>query len=134
MTGSVLMLLVAMLHFYWGLGGKWLMTSVVPVKADGERVFNPSPLGTLAVSFGLFAVSFCSLVPLIYHPHRSMRFALYVSLVFCVVFLLRFIGDFRYVGFFRRVKGTDFAEHDTIIYTPLSLFFSISCGFSAYLF
>jgi hypothetical protein len=35
------------------------------------------------------------------------------------VFGLRAIGDFRYLGFFKRVTGTRFARADTLIYSPL---------------
>ena len=34
---------------------------------------------------------------------------------FAVVFLARAVGDFRYVGFFKRVRGTRFARLDTIL-------------------
>jgi hypothetical protein len=36
-----------------------------------------------------------------------------------VVFALRCLGDFRYVGLFRRVRGTDFAAMDAKLFTPL---------------
>jgi hypothetical protein len=35
------------------------------------------------------------------------------------VFGLRAIGDFRYLGFFKRVTGTRFARADTLVYSPL---------------
>ncbi len=35
------------------------------------------------------------------------------------VLLLRAIGEFRYVGLFKRVRGTRFATLDTWLYTPL---------------
>ena len=36
-------------------------------------------------------------------------------------FLLRAIGEFRYVGFFKRVRGTRFAFWDTCLFSPLCL-------------
>jgi hypothetical protein len=38
---------------------------------------------------------------------------------FAAVFALRCLGDFRYVGLFRCVHGTDFAVMDAKFFTPL---------------
>jgi hypothetical protein len=35
--------------------------------------------------------------------------------------LARAMGDFNYVGFFKRVRGTRFARMDTLLYSPLCL-------------
>ena len=40
------------------------------------------------------------------------------------VFLLRAVGDFRYVGFFKRHTDTRFARLDTLFYSPLCLLLS----------
>ena len=40
------------------------------------------------------------------------------------VFLLRAIGDFRYVGFTKKVRATRFAQLDTRFYSPLCLLMS----------
>jgi Protein of unknown function (DUF3995) len=37
------------------------------------------------------------------------------------IFLLRAIGDFRYVGFFKKERGSKFAKMDTKFYSPLCL-------------
>ena len=42
------------------------------------------------------------------------------------VFLVRAIGDFRYVGFFKKIKGTIFANLDTKFYTPLCILLSFN--------
>jgi hypothetical protein len=38
-----------------------------------------------------------------------------------LVFVLRAIGDFRLVGFSKRVRGTRFARLDTLVFSPLCL-------------
>ena len=38
-----------------------------------------------------------------------------------VIFILRAIGEFQMLGFFKSIRGTDFAFWDTWLYTPLSL-------------
>ena len=51
-------------------------------------------------------------------PSGLVRFAMYAL---ATVFLLRAIGDFRLVGFSKRVRGSRFARLDTLVYSPLCL-------------
>jgi hypothetical protein len=37
------------------------------------------------------------------------------------IFLLRAIGDFHYIGFFKQVRDSRFARLDTLVYSPLCL-------------
>jgi len=41
--------------------------------------------------------------------------------VAAVVLIARAIGDFRYVGFFKRVRDTRFAHLDTRYFSPIAL-------------
>jgi len=41
------------------------------------------------------------------------------------IFLLRAIGEFRYVGFFKKIKTTPFGQRDTKYYSPLCLLIGI---------
>jgi hypothetical protein len=43
-----------------------------------------------------------------------------------IVFMLRAIGDFKYIGFFKQVKGTGFASLDTLFFSPLCLFIALA--------
>lgn len=47
-------------------------------------------------------------------------------LVLALVFLGRAIGDFRLLGFFKRVHGTAFARLDTLVFSPLCLLLAIA--------
>jgi hypothetical protein len=47
------------------------------------------------------------------------------------VFALRAIGDFRYVGFFKRVRNTGFARLDTRAYSPLCAGLAVLIGITA---
>ncbi len=38
-----------------------------------------------------------------------------------LLFLGRAFGDFRYVGYTKRIRGTEFAKNDYFIYSPLCL-------------
>ena len=44
------------------------------------------------------------------------------------VFAARAIGDFNYVGFFKRVKGSRFAKRDTYLYSPLCVVLAALIG------
>ena len=46
-------------------------------------------------------------------------------------FALRAIGDFRYVGFFKRIRDSRFAHLDTIAYSPLFACLAFLVGVSA---
>jgi uncharacterized membrane protein YbhN (UPF0104 family) len=41
--------------------------------------------------------------------------------VVAIVLLARAVGDFRYIGFFKRVRDTRFARLDTRYYSPVAL-------------
>ena len=51
--------------------------------------------------------------------------------VLAAAMLLRALGDFRYVGFFKRVRTGRFAELDTKFYTPLCLALAAGAGWTA---
>ena len=42
-----------------------------------------------------------------------------------MIFVLRTLGDFRYVGFTKRIRNTSFAEWDTKLYSPLCLLMAL---------
>jgi hypothetical protein len=45
--------------------------------------------------------------------------------------LARAVGDFKYVGFSKRVRGTPFARLDTWIYSPLCLLLALGVALVA---
>jgi len=47
-----------------------------------------------------------------------------------IVFAARAVGDFKYMGFFKSVKGTKFALWDTRMYSPLNVVLSVLAGLS----
>lgn len=125
--------LIAALHFYWALGGRWGSDAVIPIKEgnpasgqpDGQPTFSPGPFATAAVAILLFLAALVPLgtVGLVALPVSSVliRFGVWAL---AVILLLRAVGDFRYVGLLKRVHGTRFASLDTRLYTPLCLMLS----------
>ena len=111
--------LLAALHVYWALGGRWGRVGVIP-SVGGKAAFDPSTGVTLLVAVALASAATLLLArmgvvpwPL---PDVWLRAAMYVL---GGVFALRAIGDFRLAGFFKRVRGTAFARLDTWLFSPL---------------
>ncbi|EGD05771.1 hypothetical protein B1M_04736, partial [Burkholderia sp. TJI49] len=46
--------------------------------------------------------------------------------VLALIFAVRAVGDFRYVGFFKRIRGSRFARMDTLCYSPLCAALALS--------
>ena len=108
------------IHVYWAFRDGGDLGGAVPEK-DGQPLFRPGPGSCLAVALALaLAAGFClaqgGLVPWV--PAALARLGVWVLVA---VFTLRAIGDFRYVGFFKRVRGTRFAKLDTRYFSPLCL-------------
>ena len=123
---------LSLFHLYWAAGGRFGGSAAVPT-TGGERLFNPSPLGTVLVAVALFAAMLVVLgqINLLGSslPKWIFRWA---TFVLGALFLLRAIGDFKYVGFFKSVSHTDFARLDSLLFTPLCLLIAIAAFLISY--
>jgi hypothetical protein len=112
---------LALVHVFWALGGRSGAAAAVPSVA-GKPSFRPSPLATVAVAVALLAAALSTAAALGWLgeliPARVVRV---LTLTMSLGFLLRAIGDFKYVGFFKSVRGTLFAYWDGWFYSPLCL-------------
>lgn len=111
------------IHVYWVLGGKWGLAAAVPTNAKGQPLFRPGPLATLVVAGGLLLMGLAvlvrgGLVQFDWLPDRVGEWSVWAI---AAVFLLRAIGDFRYVGFFKKEKESLFAKMDSKFYSPLCM-------------
>ncbi len=113
---------IAVLHVYWAAGGRWAIDGAVPV-LDEAPGFVPGRLATIAVAVALavFALAVLAAAEVIALPW-SPNVAKTLVALGGAAFVLRAIGEGRYVGFFKRRVGTLFARRDTVIYTPLCVF------------
>lgn len=122
----IIFLVLAGIHFYWLLGGKKGLDKALPEDEKGAKLFQPSNFATAVVAVGLslFALYYFnrSGVQILYLPNWLLGV---VGWVIPVLFLFRAIGDFKYVGFFKKVKQTEFGQRDTRFYAPLCLFIAI---------
>ena len=94
----------------------------------------PSVFATLTVAFGLLVMSLLHLekVQIISLPIPAW-INTYGLKIIAGIFLLRAIGDFRYVGFFKKTKATKFADLDTKYYSPLCILLSFNAFMTAIL-
>ncbi|MEK5485126.1 DUF3995 domain-containing protein [Lysinibacillus sp. FSL M8-0355] len=123
----IILLLLAFIHVYWAFGGKKGIIAVIPQDNHNQRQFTPGKWITLLVAGCLFCACLIlgiqsSLIPLIKQPKLVSILSFFCFLVFG----LRAIGDFNYVGLFKKIRKTSFSKMDTIAYTPLCLFLSFT--------
>jgi hypothetical protein len=108
------------LHIYWGLGGRRGLAAAVPRKANGAKRINPSAFDCFVVAFLLLGAGIFVLVRAHLLSINLPSWLLHTgSWVLLVIFTARAIGEFRYVGFFKKVKSSRFARLDTKYYSPL---------------
>lgn len=121
------LLLLAGLHLYWVVGGLWGKHVAVP-EVNGKPAFIPSRLSTIAVAVALI-VAACVAVLRGFFLFSSFPGspAHWATLIIGFAFSVRSIGEFRLVGFFKRIRGTAFATWDTWLFSPLCLL--IAFGF-----
>lgn len=112
---------ISAIHFYWVFGGKWGLSVALPEPVGQSKSFpKPGPFLTILVALAFLLMS------LIVFGAQILPFSenqiYYLRIAIGIVFLLRSIGDFKYFGFFRKIKSTNFSKFDTQFFTPLSFF------------
>lgn len=112
---------LAAVHLYWAAGGRVGWDAAIPMR-NGEPLLRPGRGITLLVALGLATLAVLVLwrdgaltLPL---PFGIARIA---TPLVALVFLARAIGDFRIVGWSKRLRGSRFARLDDILYSPLCL-------------
>jgi len=120
---SSFILAISLVHFYWALGGRKWADRVFPQFADTDKpVFTAGNWATILVAFIFLSFSGVIFLKTFEAVFRiSNRWIEIGVWVIAALFLLRAIGDFRYVGFTKSVHSTNFAAYDTKFFTPLSL-------------
>jgi hypothetical protein len=119
---SIILIGLGLIHFNWVIGGKFGFSESLPTKESGERVLNPKKIDSAIVGIGLtiFGIFYILKSGLMEYniPAWIMK---YGSWIIPIIFLLRAIGEFRYFGFFKSIKKTEFGKLDTKLFSPLCL-------------
>lgn len=104
------------------------MNSVIPSKEKTkDKIFIPSAFSTVTVALGLLAFSLIELGNTgIFSHWIAIKYYRWGNLVIAFIFLIRAVGDFKYVGFFKKVRDTLFAKNDSLYYAPLCLFIAFT--------
>ncbi|PWN70221.1 DUF3995 domain-containing protein [Chryseobacterium phosphatilyticum] len=118
-TLTLILASIAIIHIYWAFGGSWGKQQAVPTTPTGVPLFAPG----FVASFGVGAVLTCFIILVNLGNSDYIPQKIYTSLLALValIFLIRSIGDFKYVGFFKKVNETNFARLDKRYYSPLCL-------------
>ncbi len=125
---------MAAIHFYWALGGKWGTNAVLPQINSQKRLFTPSPVATFAVAIPFFLISLIIAQAAGWFYFEILgQYITNLLFILIAVFTIRAIGDFKYVGFFKKIKNTEFAINDTKYFTPLCVFVSTTLLIAIYI-
>ena len=104
------------------IGGTFGFAESLPTKENGERVLNPKRIDSAIVGIGLAAFGIFYLIKPELIAYTLPEWVLkYASWIIPIIFIIRAIGDFKYVGFFKSIKSTDFGKLDTKLFSPLCL-------------
>lgn len=127
---ACILFLLSTIHFYWLLGGSQGLSGVVP-EMEGKKLFVPGKSATLLVAVLLLFAALTVLGRVgLWGSSLPQWIFLWGTHLIASAFLLRVIGDFRYVGLFKKMRGTRFAYWDTRLFVPLCALIAV-CTFSA---
>ena len=133
LTNTLILLAISGIHFFWAFGGRWGAAAAIPTNKEGKTMLKPDIFATLVVAFGILAMA-------LLHLEKVQSLGLpipawintYGLKIIAGIFLLRAVGEFRYVGFFKKIKETKFANLDTKYYSPLCLILSVNAFITAF--
>ena len=129
---ALIFLVLGLLHFYWAAGGSLGGGAAIPSVA-GEKIFTPSAFASTVVGLllllGMYAFVGRSGYLTFGFPGWLFRTG---TAVISLLFLLRAIGEFHYVGFFKGVRDSEFAAWDNYLFSPLCLFIAVSAFLISY--
>ncbi|ANE46498.1 hypothetical protein SY83_09650 [Paenibacillus swuensis] len=126
-TAAVILIVISLIHFYWAFGGEWGGQAAIPQKVEGGAVFRPRMWETLVVAVGLIVFAFILTVQGgLLNFMEGSPLVHWTCLVCAFIFLIRAVGDFKYLGFFKKVKSSVFAGYDTWFFSPLCLYLALS--------
>ncbi|MEQ9467653.1 MAG: DUF3995 domain-containing protein [Ekhidna sp.] len=96
-------LVLSLLHISWALGNSWGFEASIPTKESGEPVLHPKKIDSLVVGIGLLLFGIFYLIKSGIIGFDLPGWVLStVGWLIPIIFLMRSIGDFRYVGFFKK--------------------------------
>ena len=128
---SFVFVALALWHFVMAFQPMSGESAAVP-SVNGKPLFVPSRKATVAVAAVLlvFAGLVAATAGIVSLGLPSVVLS-WLSYALALGLLARAIGEFKYVGFFKRVRGSKFARLDTFVYSPLCLLLALGVAFVA---
>jgi len=122
----LIFIILGLIHFNWVIGSEWGLNQALPTTEKGERLFTPGKIDSAIVGLGLttFGVFYLLQTGFV-NFEIPLWIEKYVKWIIPTIFFLRAFGDFKYLGFFKTIKDTEFGKADTKFFSPLCLILSI---------
>lgn len=121
---AFIMGIASLIHFYWALGGKTGLQDAGPT-LEGDTAFTPGRFITFIVACLIMLLALLAL--LLHWSWQPVQILVpYAGCLVATVLVIRAVGDFRYVGFFKKVYNSRFARLDTRVFSPLILLLGIA--------
>ena len=131
-AGAALFTVIALIHYAWAATGR-VPAAVIPTRRDGSPLFEPKRIESAVVATVLLVAALLLLQrggvgPMLVPKMLRVLGSGLVS----VVMLMRGMGDFAYLGLFKRERSSLFGRMDTRYYTPLVLALGVIAGLVSY--
>jgi len=128
----LILIFIGLLHFYWSFGGRIGFMDSLP-EEHGKKLFIPDNKQTAFVAslFTLLSIIHLCYTELLTFPFHE-NIGKYGVLILTLIFGIRAFGDFKYLGFTKKIKEGQFSKNDTLIYAPMCLLISITNGLLFY--
>lgn len=117
-----LLISMSLFHFYWAFGGSFGIDKVIPTH-QGKEMIKPGKVITIIVALILLGFAFVAYL-LGFEPLYAQK-VVTLGWILSALFILRAIGEFNSVGFFKKIKNTEFAKYDTRFFSPLCVFLGL---------
>jgi hypothetical protein len=125
-------LVLALWHIYMAWRPASGVSAAVP-SSGGKPLFVPSRKATVAVAVVLllFACLVGATAGFI-SAGLPRSVSAWLAYALSLGLLARALGDFKYVGLFKRVRDSRFAVLDTLVYSPLCLLLALGVAYVAF--
>ena len=122
---SIAFVAIAIWHFVMAFSAGTGSSLAIP-SVNGKPLFVPSRRATISVGVALLAFAVLVIATAgIVSVGLPLRLLSWLSYALALGLVARAIGEFRYVGFFKRVRESKFAKADTFVYSPLCLLLAL---------
>ncbi len=110
------------IHWNWVFGGNWAYDNAIPTYVNGKKLFSPKKIESTFVALGLLLfATYYFLISNFISINFPNWISIYVGWIISIIFIIRSVGEFKYLGFFKKIKTTNFGNLDSKLFSPLCL-------------